>query len=485
VKNRVRQQLLEVLDAVLDGARQCMHLERESMLRMAGEISEALPFFGEPEVSPQVEAVAAALGRLIDGTGPAEEVVGRVAELKRALEAVEATYTVVFLPYNAAMWDSFHTIWQAAEADPRCEAIVVPIPFAELTPERAVKEWRLHDKEFPVDVPIIDYRKFDIAAVHPDVVYVHNPYDGYNTVTSVHPDYYSEALRPHCELLVYVPYWVSPTQLDEHFDQHASFAHFDKVIYQNEAFAQRAIGLWSSNKIVPLGSPKFDFARTTGGPIPSSWADKMAGRTTLLALTSLNVLLKDRAELVRKLDDVLDAVQRNEDVTLWWRPHPLERATIDSMAPGLRASYDAVVSRARGMSRVIVDTSMDLQRAIHAADAYYGHWSSVVSLFGFTGKPIVTMESSLATDVAREKSRGGEPRSDDWVSPKADNPELMRFVRPEWYHLEGVFTYLRRKVSENGGIVPGQRKFFAQMTANPDGTVGAHVHAYVLSSLDA
>lgn len=480
MKNRLRQQLLEIVDAVLDGVRQCVHLESGSTRRMVSEIAEALPLFGEPEIAPHAEAVAASLTRLVDGTGDAVEAVARVRELKAALQAVETTYTVVFLPYNAAMWDSLHTIWQAADADPRCEAIVVPIPFAELTPERTLKEWRLHDKDFPAGVPVVDHTTFDLAAVHPDVVYVHNPYDGFNTVTSVHPDYYSDVLAKHCELLVYVPYWVSQAPMKEHFDEHPSFANFDKVIYQSEEFAQRAIGLWSSNKIVPLGSPKLDYVRTTGGAIPPAWADKMAGRTTLLALTSITNLLSEREGMVEKLNDVLDAVQRNEDLTLWWRPHPLEQATIDSMLPELRRGYEALRSRARGMSRVIVDTSMDLQRAIHAADAYFGHSSSVIGLFGATGKPIIIMTAVLATDVVR-----GEQRADDWVPPDAAEPELMRFARPEWLHHEGAFTYLRRKVTENGGIVPGQQEYFTRLSAHSDGTAGAHVHAYITSCLEA
>lgn len=468
MKNRIRQQLLEIVDAVLDGARQCEHLGPASVPRMVAEIAEVLPLFGEPEIAPRTEAVAAALTQLMDGTGGASEVIARVGDLKAELQAVKATYTVVFLPYNAAMWDSFHTIWEAAEADPQCEAIVVPIPFAELTPERTPKEWRMHDKDLPAEVPVTDYRTFDLAAVHPDVVYVHNPYDGYNTVTSVHPDYYSEALRPHCELLVYVPYWVSGTQLDEHFDKHPSFERFDKVIYQNEEFAQRAIGQWSSNKIVPLGSPKFDYVHASGGALPHAWADKIAGKTVLLYLTSVAGLLRSRDQMLRKLDHVLDAVRGNEDVVLWWRPHPLERATIDSMAPDLGKAYDALVARARGMSRVILDTSMDLQRAIHWTNAYYGQFSSVVVLYGLTGKPMVIEEDTVVR-----------------VIPPADRPPLpdtpfARYALMEWHLDQEPLAHLVDACRRDGGQVAGQAEWFRNLAANSDGSAGRRIHDYVM-----
>ena len=36
---------------------------------------------------------------------------------------------VVFLPYKASMWDSLESVWKAADADPNCDAYVIPIPY--------------------------------------------------------------------------------------------------------------------------------------------------------------------------------------------------------------------------------------------------------------------------------------------------------------------------------------------------------------------
>ncbi len=101
------------------------------------------------------------------------------------------------------------------------------------------------------------------------MIYVHNPYDGNNRVTSVAPQFYSAELRPHTELLVYVPYYVSATAPGEHLYRSPSFELFDKVIVQSEEIDQAVIEKWSSNKVVPLGSPKFDFVRTPGSPPPA------------------------------------------------------------------------------------------------------------------------------------------------------------------------------------------------------------------------
>ena len=61
----------------------------------------------------------------------------------------------------------------------------------------------------------------------------------------------------------------------------------------------------------------------------------MSGRIALLQVTSVSTVLgdRDRQAVMRKLNEVLDVVEASEDLMLWWRPHPLERATITSMVP--------------------------------------------------------------------------------------------------------------------------------------------------------
>ncbi|MBQ7479974.1 MAG: hypothetical protein IJT01_13940, partial [Selenomonadaceae bacterium] len=56
---------------------------------------------------------------------------------------------IVFLPYKASMWDSLESVWKAAEEDKEhCNAYVVPIPYADLTPDRGVAEWHCERADF-------------------------------------------------------------------------------------------------------------------------------------------------------------------------------------------------------------------------------------------------------------------------------------------------------------------------------------------------
>jgi hypothetical protein len=321
---------------------------------------------------------------------------------------------------------------------------------------------------------VTPYTEFDLQETHPDVIYVHNPYDGNNRVTSVAPQFYTAELRPHTGLLVYVPYYVSAIVPAEHLYRSPSFELFDKVIVQSEELDQPIIERWTSNKVVPLGSPKFDYVRTPGSPLPPEWAQNMEGRIALLQVTSLSTLLDThRQDVMRKLHEVLDVVEASEDLMLWWRPHPLERAAITSMVPDIESVHTAYEERAIHSDRVVVDTSMDLQRAIHNTHAYFGHWSSVFTLFGFTGKPMVIQDPNAETNVPR-------PEGPPDAGPDA---ELKSYARVEWFVYEGAIEYLRRILRDHDGRVPGQHEYFASLAAHSDGSAGQHIHDYVMSCL--
>ena len=94
---------------------------------------------------------------------------------------------IVFLPYKASMWDSLESVWKAADADPNCDAYVIPIPYYDKNPDGSFREMHYEGDRYPDDVPVTKYDEFDFEVHRPDMIYIHNPYDGMNLVTSVHP----------------------------------------------------------------------------------------------------------------------------------------------------------------------------------------------------------------------------------------------------------------------------------------------------------
>ncbi len=306
---------------------------------------------------------------------------------------------IVFLPYKASMWDSLESIWMAAEQDrEHCRTMVVVIPYADLAPDGTPARWHYEADQFPKYVPVIHYESVDLGALHPDAVFVHNPYDNYNNVTSVDARYYSGNLRKQTDCLIYVPYYVTSGGMGEFQRSMASYDNFDYIIAQAEAgmtyYAEHV-----RQKLLPLGSPKLDkvvrLAENPPAP-PESWRKKLAGRTTYFYNTSLSGFLQDTDRFLQKMRYVFETFRGRRDACLIWRPHPLLESTVRSMRPGYLAAYEALRDMFVREDIGIYDTTPEIEPTIALSDVYLGDsGTSVTALFGAAGKPLFLFNNRL------------------------------------------------------------------------------------------
>ena len=78
-----------------------------------------------------------------------------------------------------------------------------------------------------------------------------------------------------------------------------------------------------------------------------------------------------------------------------WRPHPLMKATLESMRPQLWEDYNAIVEQYKAEGWGIFDDTADFDRALAICDAYYGDPSSVVQLCRKVDKPIMIQNCNI------------------------------------------------------------------------------------------
>ena len=327
---------------------------------------------------------------------------------------------VVFLPYKASMWDSLESVWIKACEDENCDVYVIPIPYYDKNPDGSFGEMHYEGDLYPENVSVTHFEEYDFESRRPDVVFIHNPYDDTNYVTSIHPYFYAQNLKQFTETLVYIPYFVLREVDPDDEKDVEKMAHLcttpgvfyaDKVIVQSEQMRQVYIKVLNKfmgadledknywkNKILGLGSPKIDkIKRSTKEEqvIPDEWKKVLCDKEgkwkkVILYNTTVDGLLKNDEKMLKKITDSLDIFYKNkEEIALLWRPHPLVRATIQSMRPELLEEYDAIVENYIRDGWGIYDDTAELNRAIVISDAYYGDWSSLVELYRHTEKPIM------------------------------------------------------------------------------------------------
>lgn len=428
------EQLIGLLDRVHDGIRMSVEAgQSENALDLLGQCQDGAISLGE--MIEETEGEDCATVRLLEEYC---ETVYQIYEKIRQGQAVGGSKTqkilrkslipiknsvkndiqvrteAVFLPYKASMWDSLESVWKAADEDPNCDAYVIPIPYYDKNPDGSFREEHYEGDQYPDYVPVTWYGDYDFAEHRPDRIFIHNPYDECNYVTSVHPFFYARNLKQYTDQLVYIPYFIL-SEVDpentaavkgmEHFCTTPGVIYADKVIVQSEDMRTVYVNVMTEfakengmegmdrkyweEKILGLGSPKVDKVLNTRREdlvIPGEWLrviEKADGswKKVVFYNTTVTALLKYGEQYLEKMRDVFRVFYENrEDVALLWRPHPLMEATVKSMRAELWGEYEEIVREYKSAGWGIYDDSADLDRAVGVCDGYYGDGSSVIQL---------------------------------------------------------------------------------------------------------
>ena len=331
-----------------------------------------------------------------------DKMMAKIECIRKGLESCEIEVHIAFLPYKYSMWDSLESIWRAASVDPRCECKVVPIPYYDKVKDGS-KEWHYEGEAFAKEIPITDYRTYDLEKEKPDIVYIHNPYDNGNKVTSVDPTFYMEKIKARGAILVYVPYYIAG-YCEKYENMTASCLHkatlySDYIVVQSEELKQAYLfcGV-APERLLVTGSPKIDniIQMSENRPfIPEEWEQKCAGRKVILLNSSLTTYLNQQ-EWLSKLEEISEKILENEGLALLWRPHPLLLQTIKNQNERDVEQYQRIYKKIAEAENGIVDTSEDFRAAMYLSDGMISDYSSLVLQYTFTGKPTLLLTGSSA-----------------------------------------------------------------------------------------
>ncbi len=369
---------------------------------------------------------------------------------------VKIRLEAVFLPYKASMWDSLESVWQAIDADSDCDAYVIPVPYFDKNPDGSFADVHYEADLFPNYVSITKYDEFDFETHRPDMIYIHNPYDYANYVTSVHPFFYSENLKKFTECLIYIPYYASAGGMSEGQGLCPAYLNADYIVIQAERFREYFDKNISKEKFLVLGSPKFDSVihKCQNPPEPpAEWQEKMRGRKVYFYNTSINGMLANTEVFLKKMKYVFDIFSGREDVCLIWRPHPLLESTFDSMRKEYRPIYEALKTMFLEDDIGIYDETSDIEKTIALSDVYIGDsGTSVTSLFGVVGKPMFILNNNLHTLPEKDDWRGERigPQLNAWGDDRyqvTDNDQLW-FSEKNDYHYK---FYMDLETGYSGG----------------------------------
>lgn len=318
---------------------------------------------------------------------------------------------VVFMPYKASLWDSLESVWKAAVSDPSCDVYVIPLPYYEKEFDGARGKIHYEGEQFLEKVPVVNFENFNFALQHPDIIFIHNPYDEYNIATTVPPIFYARELRKYTDKLVYIPWFVLDDFEESDMRAFAIMDYFctmpgvvcaDKVVVQSEQMKKVYIkkltefagedteAIWKE-KILGLGSPKFDKERETKNAVklPKEWGKVFlkgdgSPKKVILYNTVPEAMLEHGSAMIDKIRNTLAVFEgQKEEIGLVWCANMLKSDYVKEKEPKLWKKYQQLVkeycSAGWGIS---CDLSKDEEREIilKFGHGYYGDPDSIIRL---------------------------------------------------------------------------------------------------------
>ena len=439
MRKREKDRLLEIMDTLADGIEEARRLienaQEEEAVSLLTDCQEAAIAVGNAVERAEGKGTRAVslleeLCELLyscassvssDGLEGMADICRRIEdkciEAEEALiDGIKAKKLAVFLPYKVPMWDSLESIWKASEEDEDWTSIVMPIPYFDKEPDGTLGEMRYEGGDFSTDIPITDWQQFSLEKEYPDIIFIHNPYDQYNYVTSVHPLFYASRIKQHTEKLVYIPYFIHQNdRVEDTYCVLPGIIYADIVVLQSEKVKEQYVKYFEAalpeivqkqgrkaieDKFQAWGSPKLDalYRETKEEALPDDWKEMLGSgdKKVIFFNTHLSRLMKENSEgFFKKMEWVFRTFRKRKDVVLLWRPHPLSLDTAKSMNPEAVRPYLELVEEYKGQKIGIYDDSGDLHRAVNLADAYYGDGSSVTELFRQQGKPVMIMDCEV------------------------------------------------------------------------------------------
>lgn len=414
------------------------------------------------------------------------------AQLTILLQAVRAEVPddrkeIVFLPYKVSMWDSLESIWRAADEDENVDALVIPIPYYGKNPDGSFQEEHYEGDRFPSYVPVVDYREYNFQERHPDVIFIHNPYDDYNRVTSIPPFFYSSHLKEYTDQLVYVPYYVVPWSIPEHLVLTPGVISADCIVVQSEAIKKQYVKILETKlyhgqgerlekKIVALGSPKTDkllleMKRRT--EMPEAWRQRIGNRKVVFFNTNVSLILNNGPYFVDNLSRMLDIFEKYRDqFAILWREHPLTMETLHSMRPDLLTGYLKLKAEFKERGPGILDESEDPHMAMAVSDCYFGAGGSLVTIYSVTGKPMMVTAYQYPEELQEEE-----------ITKEA----FYRSLEHRPYYKEknrNALSLFLENHEEIAGFREHRIEVISRHLENLDGTAGKKIYQHVMNEVD-
>lgn len=339
---------------------------------------------------------------------------------------------VLFVVYRTEWWGCLDSYCrQECEADDTV-CYVMPVPRYEredvtfkvnfnkvhFNPESLVPE-------LPEGACMVNWKDFSLEQGF-ERIYIHNPYDNNSLTDTVELKYYSANLKPYAKKLIYVSHFMELIP-EDFFNCHV-YDYVDAIYVPNEK-GRFSLDVKYDRKVevIPPGLPAYldrlSERKKNGQQTDAQDADL---RMKLLYCVSYSDLYYGTEKQLQKMRDIFEAVKRNPDVQLIFRPDEDIWARRHTLEEKIWKGYEQLVADFKRSRTGICDESPDMYKAAVEADGIMSRNHPMNVLFSVQGKYVLQVD--FAQRQAASLSRDERCTPVIWdvsVTERDENTELL------------------------------------------------------------
>lgn len=331
----------------------------------------------------------------------------------------------VFLPVHAKNWKFFETAYQNCQ-ESGYDVYVLPLTYFfkdyDGTPKRTINE----SDAFLKEIHALDNELFSakwVEILHPEILFIQNPYDEWNEAISVEKDFYAVNLRHNTDQLIYIP----PFELAD-FEKNQLCEYHNMKYYVTMPGVVLSDEIWlSSEQMKEMYLSKLnDFSEEKG---QDAWNEKIkiveplyskqeiektdhntqkqsnefdgqngiATTKRLFYCVSLGCLAEHGELTIQKIKDNMKVYQSTPELQVIWYTYPAIDGALSETYAKLLSQYKELLHEAEKLPNVtilkdsdsICDTISYLRQIVINCSAYYGDGSPAISMFRVQKKPIM------------------------------------------------------------------------------------------------
>lgn len=405
----------------------------------------------------------------------------KISDVLQNIRSTKIKREVVFMPYKASMWDSMDSVWNQAMEDEDNEVFVIPIPYFERNSDFSFGKVYYEGNDFPEYVTVTKWNEYDLQVHRPDIIFIHNPYDQCNTITSVMPQFYSSELIKYAGTLVYVPYFLFPGKIEKHLIDVPGVLYADYICVQNEAVKNKYIEVLQErtnasiesirNILLPLGTPKTDMLIKYRDEYAKQKSE-LTNKKIVFLNTNVSLILNNSYEFINNMHRIFNKFREYRDeYYVIWREHPLSESTIRSMRPEMLQDYVLLKREFEEQRLGMIDKHPNPYYAMCISDCYFGSGGSLIPIYGILGNPMMITAYKFPEGISKE-----ETTLQDFITSSCKRPYYNELNSNS---LDIFLTYLDELKQYSVKNI----EIIKEITNNIDGTVGRKLYKTIIERI--